>query len=362
VNSSGSSSFITLGKNSPEFDSYLRGTFSKVARALPVESLNINTDQERVTFQIVPVKEIQKPGFFKIWLKVLRPRSFLMVLFPMFLIAAKNISDNTIEDSWTMLLSTLGVLFLFAAFTLRNDYVDHMKGFDRIDSELGSRPIQAGWVTAESVRRLASLCLFVSVFLAFPVFIAFPPVILFVGIAAVISYLTLYRVQFTFKEFAGGELGILLLVGPLLTSGYELSIAGEVRPESLVIGFIWGWMALLPIHLRNLSLILGQSQAGLSNLVTHFGFDKGKKFIYYWWLVSLVGFIAYHYFFAGFFWFWFYSGIMLFVSLPFTNQLFRLDSPVGSRMLTLRKVGTYLLNFVMALWVIETLWYIFYEL
>ena len=355
------SQFITLDKKTPELNRYLRGTFSKKDRALPVKSLNVNTEQESVTFQIIPLSEINRPSYFKIWMKALRPRSFLIVLFPMFLVATKNIVDNNVVDPVTLLLATFGVLFLFAAFKLRNDYVDHMKGFDRIDSQMGSRPIQAGWLTADSVRKVANWFLLFSFLLAFPIFIAFPPVIFFVLIAAIISYLVLYRVQFSFKEAAGGELGILLLVGPLLTSGYELSFAGQVRAETIAIGLIWGGMALLPIHLRNLEMIVTQSQAGMHNLVTYFGFDNSKRFIGFWWIFCLGGFIGYHYQYSGFFWFWFYSCFMIFVSLLFLQGISDLKSPAGSRMTALRSKGDYLLSFVMGLWVLEVLWYLLTE-
>ena len=355
------SQFITLDKKSSDFNRYLRGTFSKTQRALPVKSLNVNTEQESITFQIVELSDIKKPSFFTTWMKALRPRSFLMVLFPMFLIASKNIVDNTTIDPETLFLATLGVLFLFAAFNLRNDYVDHMKGFDRIDPQLGSRTIQAGWLTAESVRKVGNWFLFFTFLLAFPIFMAFPQVLYFVVLAAMISYLVLYRVHFSFKEVAGGELGILLLVGPLLTSGYEFSFTGVVRPETLVIGLIWGGMVLLPIHLRNLELIVSQSQAGLHNMVNYFGFDKGKRLIAYWWIFCFGGFVGYHYEYAGFFWCWFYTFFMGFVTILFLQDLSHLKSPAGSRMLALRNKGNYLLSFIMGLWVIEILWYLIYE-
>lgn len=353
------SDFITLDRKSPEFDSYLRGTFSKEKRALPIKSLNVNSEQESVTFQIVPLSEINRPHFIVVWLKALRVRSFLTVLFPMFLILSKNMIDDTIKDPWTLLLATLGVMVLFASVNLRNDFIDHMKGFDRIDGQLGSRPIQNGWITAESVRKLANRLLFLSILLAFPIIIAFPFSILFMALAGLVGYLMLYRLRFTFKELAGGEFGLMLLVGPLLACGYEISIAGLVRPDTLFLGFVWGWMALLPIHVRNLELIVSQSQAGVSNLVTYFGFDKGKKFIYYWWYLAVVFFIAYHFMYAGFYWFWFLSLLIVFLSIKFSHHLMALTSPVGSAMQSLRQKCSYLLNAVIFLWIFEITWNMF---
>ena len=147
----------------------------------------------------------------------------------------------------------------------------------------------------------------------------------------------------------------------MLTAGYELSFTGFIRPETITIGLIWGGMALMPIHLRNLELIVSQSQAGLHNIVNHFGFDKGKRFIAYWWILCLGGFAGYHYEYAGFFWCWFYTFFMIFISILFFQDLSQLQSPAGSRMLALRNKTSYLLAFVMGLWVTEILWYLLYE-
>lgn len=350
------SEFITLDRNSSDFETYLRGTFSKNQRALPVKSLNINSAQETVTFQVVPVSEIQRPFFIWVWLKALHIRSYVMVLFPMFLVATQNVDDHTVLDPWTFLAATLGVLFLFSAFNLRNDFLDHMKGFDRIDSMTSSHPIQKGWVTAESVRKLANWFLLAAVLCAFPVIIAFPLALLFVLITSMVSYFTLYRRKSSFKELAGSELGILLLVGPLLMSGYEIAMAGTVSTGTLWLGMLWGWMSLLTLHLQNLELILAHSQAGISTLMTRFGFDRGKKIIFAWWFIATAGFIGYHFFYEGFFWTWFYSSLLVVLSVNFSYKLLYLGSPMGSEMQTVRRQGGYLLYFVVSIWIFERIW------
>lgn len=350
------SQYLTLDKNSPEFEAHLRGTFSRDHRALPVKSLNINSEQEKVTFQILPISEIARPSWLTVWMKALRPRSFLTILFPMFFILSKNILDNSLQDVGSMIFATLGVIFLFSAFNLRNDFVDHMKGFDRVDALLGSRPIQAGWLSAESVRRVAQIFLILSLLMALPVFIVFPPILLFVVAASVIGYLTLYRIRFSFKEIMGGELGIFTLVGPLLACGYEFSLSRQVSTETVFFGCVWGWLSLFPIHLRNLESIVSQSQARLRNLVNRFGFDRGKKFINSWWLIGFAGLLLFHFVYDRPFWFGIFAVVIGYLTFQFAKKLFQLSSPMGSEVAQLRRRGAYLVDTVMIIWVLEILW------
>src|SRR5262245_11697931 len=73
----------TISHCDPEFNSYLDGSFSDDLRALPVRSLNVDTLNEEVTFEIVPVDEIQKPSRLKIIWLLMRPQSLAFSMGPM---------------------------------------------------------------------------------------------------------------------------------------------------------------------------------------------------------------------------------------------------------------------------------------
>ena len=63
---------VTLTKANSEFESYLLGSFSRTERAIPVQSLNISTGAEQVTFEIVAIEEIQVPKLFSKWARFFR--------------------------------------------------------------------------------------------------------------------------------------------------------------------------------------------------------------------------------------------------------------------------------------------------
>ena len=56
-------SLITVYRKDPSFISYIDGSFSKTHRAVPLRSLNVNSDLEQVTFELIEIGKILKPHF-----------------------------------------------------------------------------------------------------------------------------------------------------------------------------------------------------------------------------------------------------------------------------------------------------------
>lgn len=344
----------TLDRSSPEFDAYLRGTFSRTHRALPVKSLNVNTDRETVTFEIKPIAEIQRPSWAQVWLKAIGPRGFLVVLVPMFLVLAQSEIDGAMIDATAPLLSFLGVLSLFAALRLQNDFQDHLSGWDRLHPHRGSRAIQQGWVAAQTVRNAGRFFFALAVLLALPVLFLFPELIVLLVPAGILGAILSY---------AGARLPLwsrdlipALLAGPLLVWGFEWVVSNTLTWDSLFLGVLWGWLSLFPVHLDRLEHLVVESPTGAGGWVTSLGFDRALRFINWWWLLGLTGFVGYHYMFQGLFWFWFFTLILVFISLRFAGKLRALKSPIGSQIALVRKRGQYLHLTLVALWVFETLW------
>jgi 1,4-dihydroxy-2-naphthoate octaprenyltransferase len=351
------SNVITLSKSSPEFESYLLGTFSKDKRALPIRTLNANSLQETVTFEIKPVSEINKPNFAVLLIYLLKVRALILVLFPMYLILVKNTADSTIRDPFVVLLSSLGILSAYIAVNLRNDYMDHMKGLDRINPKAGSRVIQRGWMTASQVKNWSNFFVGLALLLAVLVIFAFPAVIGIVILTFSVGVWAQFLKRGSFKYQKGGEIFVFLLLGPLLTTGYHISIAGSWDLESLFLGMLWGWLVVFLQHIKNFEFILINSQARFHNTVTWLGFDKAKTFLKVWWLCFLGMFIAYHLRYAGNFWTWFLGATLAFTAFPFFMSINYLQSPLGSDLVRVRRRGYNLVLMTIFLWTLENVWY-----
>ncbi|MGZ3769218.1 MAG: prenyltransferase [Bdellovibrio sp.] len=347
---------VTLSKDSPEFEAYLLGTFSKEKRALPVQTLNVNSASETVTFRILPKASIAKPSLLEGILQTFKVRSFLLIFLPLFLILTKNIVDKTLVDPITTVIATVGVLFAFVAVNLRNDYVDHMVGIDRIFEKSGSRAIQNGWVTAAQVKTLSNIFLSLAVLFAVPIIFAFPQVAVVIFVGALVGGWAQFKKKSSFKYQIGGELALFLLLGPLLTVGYQLSMGASFDLESVWIGCVWGWLVLFVVHLRNFLNILPGMQAGFSNTVNWLGFDKSRRMLAVWWGLFLCYYLAYHVYFAGTYWGFYLSLVLVFLSVTFIYKLKNVSSSTGSELHKIFKNGFRLFLITVGLWVYECLW------
>ncbi len=241
----------TVSGRDPEFTKYLRGTFSKTHRAIPVQSLNVNTDAEEVTFQIIPVRDIKVPSALVKWIEVFKLRSFVLLGFPLFLILVKNTYFDEIEmDPILVLTTVLGCFSLLVGGNLLNDFFDHMRGFDRIHPDQQRRPIQEGWVTAEATRQWSAVYLVLGVLLGIPAMIVTPELVLFAlvpGSVALWSWLSAKR---GVRYRRGTEFLIFLMAGPLLTTGFQLAVSGVFELESLWIGILSGIFCVFFMHLK----------------------------------------------------------------------------------------------------------------
>ncbi|WP_413613044.1 prenyltransferase [Bdellovibrio sp. HCB-110] len=352
------SELITLSKNSPEFEAYLMGTFAKDKRALPLQTLNVNSASETVTFRVVPLKTLSRPSSLVVLLKTFKARSFLLILVPLFLTLTKNIADNTVIDPVTTVIATLGVLLAFMAVNLRNDYMDHLKGVDRVLEKSGSRAIQNGWVTAAQVKSYSSILLALSVLSAIPLVIAFPVIAGVIALSLVVGLWAQFKKQNSFKYQIGGEFALFLMLGPLLTVGYQLAMGAGFDDEIFWLGCVWGWLVLFVVHLRNFMNILPSAQAGFTNTVNWLGFDKSRRLLAAWWGLFVVFNLAYHLLYAGFYWGLYLSIALFILSVIFVYKLKNLSSPVGSELRGVFRSGFQLFLLTIGLWVFECLWYL----
>lgn len=344
------SELLTLEKSSPQFESYLLGTFSRQQRALPVQTLNANSKSESVTFKIVPRREIQKPGVASFLFQTFKVKNFILVLFPVFLVLIQNLLRHRLTDPLDALISTIGILCAFVSLSFRNDLSDHLRGIDRVLADRGSRALQKGWITGQEVQKFAFFFLALALLCAIPVVLAFP------SIAAV---LILSVLTGAWAYFRGGEIPLFLMLGPLLTTGYQMALGGPVDGEVVALGCLWGWLVLYLRHLKNFAQIIPSAQAGFRNSVNALGFDGARRLLAFWWMSFLFFQLAYHFFFRDIGW-----GLGIFVALNFLSfsfirRLKRLSTPAGSELPQVYRQGRWLMIVAITLWTLETLWAFF---
>lgn len=348
-------SFVTVNKNSPDFFKYLEGTFSDSQVAIPIESVNLNSHSESVTFELIDKKDVTKLDYKEFFISLFKVYKFLYVLFPIFYISLYYYINNINFDVITMILSSFASLLLFVGVNLRSDYWDHIRGLDRVIKSNQSKPIVKGWIKAITVKRMSWVFMLTSLLFSFPVMLAFPKVIIIIALSIAIIYFGLLKGQLTYRDYYLGDLFWALLVGPILSIGFELAISGNFHTQFIFFGVVWGILIFLKIQLSNFEFILAGSLAGVKNLINQVGFEKGKKFILINWIFFVFSFIFFHW--VYFHWLVWCATVVVLLVMTVRNYkaLWNLSSPSGSDM------GKAVLDFhqlyglAVALWMVQAL-------
>ena len=278
---------LTLFKSDPRFKDYLTGRFSKDKRAVPIQSLNVGTPDENVTFEIIEVQDTKQPSQILIWLQMIR----LEELFLLFLSTSLLVLFfQRAQMNWSpffVLMSFLAVSSLYISTNFLNDYLGQIWGFDRENPNTGSQTIQRGWVRAVCVKRAGYAFLLMGAFLGAPSLLQHPPILIFVIILSAISGAVFLSYKMGISFNGAAESLSFFLPGPLLINGFSLASTGQINLEVFSYSLLVGWSSTLLLHLKNLERTAYDSRKSYKNWVGKMGFEKAKLFIGLW----LLGFV-----------------------------------------------------------------------
>lgn len=289
---------VTLGKNDSRFKSYLLGTFSKEKRAIPVQSLNVGTDQESVTFEVKEIRDLGAPSRFYVWLEAIRLESLGQLALVLFLTVAFFKQQGIFWNTYLLSTTFTACFLIHIAAHLLNDYIDHIKGFDRESPHSGSRILQKGWLTAIEVKNFSYFCLMVSAMLGLPAILTYPLAgsIALVCVSVMVLVFSSYKLNLVIKS--SSEILTFSLYGPLLINGFSLAISGQTNWEIFLFSLVVGWSFSLIAHLKNLEQVIYDSKREYKNIVGRLGFFKGRVLISIW-VVALCGFFVIHSYVQG---------------------------------------------------------------
>ncbi|MGE3758568.1 MAG: hypothetical protein AB7H97_12470 [Pseudobdellovibrionaceae bacterium] len=336
-----SGELVTLSKSHPRFEEYLLGTFSEQQVALPIQSLNVNTPKEQVTFKILRANEIKAPATWYIWLMALRPWQLGSLVFSILIIIFSPGMDafNNFFNLPIAAAAVLGVLCLYVSLYLRNDFHDHCYGLDRLQSSGGSQVIQKGWLRAITVSRASWIFFALGLLFGVPVVVSSPAILFLVGVLTLLGVLGLSLQNWGLKYKGGSEVLSFLLLGPLLALGLGLAVYGEWDWQWLMIGSLLGAQALFVIFNRNLEQILGASQAQVRNVMTYLGFDRSKVLLRNWLLLLTAGFFSFHLYYSHLSVVIISTVVVLRFVYRYIRFLNQVDSCVGSGVSNLRSLS-----------------------
>lgn len=336
-----SKNLITLKKTDKDFESYLWGRKSTNEIALPIQSLNIGSAHEVVTFEMIPKNSIQKPNFILFIAQLFKINRFIYVLFPFSYILANSYANEKLKDPFSIVFVFIAVMFLFVGINLRNDVVDYVSGFDRVDVSADEKPIAKGWVTASFVSKISKGCIFFSILLAIPELIIYKKLFYLFLISASLMLAGRFLDKNFYKQKKYAEFILFLLIGPILAAGLQLAGGLAINTEVIAFSLVWGLGILFLIHVNNFCTILKSSQAMISNTVTLMGFDRAKFFLTLWMLCILLAAVTHQIFFHGI-----SFTLVALLPLAFTfyflsKKIKNVQSPLSSNLPMVRKQALY---------------------
>ncbi len=352
------STFITLKKKDSDFQNYLWGKFSKTQIALPMATMNLDSPEETVTFEIVDKSLVKRPSGFKIFLSLIKFQNLFLILLPLFYVLVKNYVDNRFRDPQTCLIATFAMLFIFAALNIRNDVNDHVSGYDRVNISPSEKPINKGWITAAQASAMSWLLTLIAMIISLPVMLRQPEEARVIAVVIVLIFAGRLLSKNSYKNQRWGEVIFFILAGPGVVSGYQVALGAGVDTEVLAFGILWAWGIQFLVHLNNFNHILTSSQAGIKNTMTNAGFDKAKKILIGWWCAFIVLWVLYHYFYASTFWSYLTTVVLIFWSIPTFIKVSEIQSPLGSDLTDAKRVGYRNFLLMCVLIVIEFYWYL----
>lgn len=348
--------YKTLHRGDSQFLSYLLGSFSQYERALPVESLNINSDQESVTFKIVSLDAIDKVHPLRMWFEILKIKSLPLVLVPALLVALKTLSSGLPIDILSYGFAVIGTIFLYFGLNLRNDFVDYVRGTDRWHLDSSARPLQRGWMTAQFCHRLSWFFLTLSLLASLPIYFWHPAVLWVVGVSVILALVSRAFFQNSYKFKLFYEFYLFLFIGPALFFGLQLAAGTSVDRQLLFLSVVWGWLGIFFVYLRYFRNIVTNDHFQLVNTINWFGFERAKYFLSLNWGAFLALYFVYHSLYFGYFATLLTSFGIVAVSLPAISHLIQLRSPMGSEHTRNHTLWYWVFAFTTLFWLLQEYW------
>lgn len=346
--------FKTIKKTDPLFKKYIWGQFSETEQAIPLAK----ADSDEVTFQIIPNEKISKPSLFKIIFLLTKWNYFYLLFTPMYFVFVKNTVYHRLFDIQSFILSIISSIFLCSGLNIRNEVIDHITGYDQAVLLGTPKPIPQGWITAWKARQISWVFIIISIFTAIPVFMAQIEALKLSVVTAILFLLGDFFYKNNYKYKVSSELVLLILLGPALTAGYQVSLGSGIDTEVLVFGLMWGVASMFLVYIVQFANIFETSQAQIKNTITKLGFDKSKTFLKWWWRLFILLWFVYHYFYSSLYWNIVTNLILIFWSLPTFIKIAEIQSPIGSKLKTIRKIGFRNFYLMMFIIIAEQTWYL----
>ena len=337
--------FETARRNEARFDELISGKFSKLERAIPVQSLQVGDPHEEVTFKIVERESLPKMSWKQLLRSTVKVRNLLLVLFPLFFVVISTWNKPQLS-SLEILFIGVSLFFSFFAIQLKIDIQDFVSGYDRLRGEKSLQILKSGSISASElqvkVQRLLGAAFGIGLI---PVLLE--PLRAFSLMATLVLFGVGYKLGSQKKNRFVRDICLSLLAGPILTYGIL------PNPSSVYFGLVWSVFVFFGLQIDHFQNYFEQTRAGERNLITNSSFDRAPQTLWYVWSSALLLFAIWNLISSkGYVWLGSVL-IIAFVSFKWRSRLNTLKSPLGSDIEKVCEQGHQLYLTFILLWTTE---------
>lgn len=215
------------------------------------------------------------PSAWSVWTQAARPKTLGAAVAPVVVGTAMAVEAGAFHGLAAG-GALLGAVLIQIGTNFSNDYLDFLKGADRPGREGPTRATQAGWVSAQAMRR-ATILTFALAFVSglYLVWRGGWP-ILAVGLASIAAGVWYTAGRWSLAYLGLADLFVLIFFGPVAVGGTFYVQALRLEAPVLVAGLAPGFLATGILLVNNLRDREEDARAGKKTLVVRFGRSFGR--------------------------------------------------------------------------------------
>lgn len=206
-----------------------------------------------------------------------RPFSFSASVVPMLVGAMYAWAYYEGEIIWWLLpvVFIAGVL-LHSGTNLVSEYFDLKKGVDREDTFGSSRVLVEGHLDPKVLLNAGYLCFALGFLLGMILVYVHGLPILYLGLVGIAGGIFYTGKPIGFKYLALGDIGVFILMGPLMVIGSYFCITGHYTNELIWLSLPVALLVTGILHANNIRDIMHDSEAGIKTLAMMMGITLSK--------------------------------------------------------------------------------------
>lgn len=212
-----------------------------------------------------------------VWIAAIRPKTLTAAVSPV-LVGTAMAWDAGGFHAVAAVCALVCALLVQIGTNLSNDYADFLKGADTSERKGPLRVVQAGLLSATTVRRAASLVFFFAFICGLYLIVRGGIPALVIAVASILSGIFYTTGRWSLAYLGLGDIFVLVFFGPVAVGGtfyvQTLSMNGVV----LMAGLATGLLACAILVINNIRDVEEDRQAGKKTLVVRLGRRFGIGF------------------------------------------------------------------------------------